>query len=63
MNKFILNNITNIGDILAIPFFALLTYYFYTKNNKTFFENILFLFSFCGLIADIFFTYLYYNKK
>ena len=61
MNKFILNNITNIGDILAIPFFALLTYYFYKKNNKTFFEKILFLFSLSGLIADIFFTYLYYS--
>jgi len=34
-------NIVHIGDIFAIPMFALLTYYFYKKPNKNDLENIL----------------------
>lgn len=47
------------GDILAIPFFFLLTLYFMYKKNKTYFEYILYVFSICGLIVDIYFTYYY----
>jgi hypothetical protein len=58
MNKLI-NKITHIGDILAIPFFALLTYYFYNIENKNVIEYILFLFSIFGLVIDTIFTYFF----
>jgi len=44
------------GDILAIPFFILLSYYFYKRKNKTNLEYLLMLFSIGGAIADIVFT-------
>ena len=50
------NQMSHIGDILAIPFFALLTLYFFNKVKKTLLEWILFAFSATGLIADILFT-------
>lgn len=58
-----LNNISNIADILAIPFFLLLSIYFYRLENKTQLEYILFLFSLSGFILDLFFTYLFLSKK
>jgi hypothetical protein len=51
------------GDILAIPFFALMCFYFYGIEKKTPIENILFFFSISGLMADLLFTYLYLYKK
>ena len=55
--------ISNIGDILAIPFFGLLVFYFYNIKNKTKLEYLLYLFSISGFILDIIFTYLFvYNK-
>lgn len=45
------------GDLAAIPFFALLVYYFLKKKNKTIIEYILLLFSISGLLFDIYFTY------
>ena len=54
-----ISNIINIGDILAIPFFALLCFYFYRIENKTPMEYILFLFSISGFIIDSIFTYFY----
>lgn len=51
-----INYFITIADILAIPFFILLSYYFYFKKNKTFIEYILFLFSLSGLIIDTYFT-------
>lgn len=51
------NNISNYGDILAIPFFGLLSIYFYNIKNKSKLEYILFLFSVAGFILDSFFTY------
>jgi hypothetical protein len=59
--KKIINETTHIGDILAIPFFGLLTYYFYVMENKTFFEWILFLFSLAGFLIDGAFTILYFT--
>lgn len=47
-----INYLTTIADILAAPFFFLLSYYFYLKKNKTIFEKILFLFALSGLIVD-----------
>jgi uncharacterized membrane protein len=61
------NIISNIGDIVAIPLFALSTFYFYNIQNKNKIEYILFLFSIGGLLADIIFTYSFLldstNKK
>jgi hypothetical protein len=61
-NKLI-NNISHYGDILAIPFFGLLTIYFYNLKNKTLLEYLLLLFSLAGFILDSFFTYLFFDKK
>lgn len=54
-----INNISHVGDILAIPFFTLLCFYFYRIENKTPLEYILLLFSVGGFLLDILFTYLY----
>jgi RsiW-degrading membrane proteinase PrsW (M82 family) len=56
------------GDILAIPGFALLIYYFWNIPEKNPFEWLLFFFVSGAFLADIFFTYLYLsfsrsNKK
>jgi hypothetical protein len=51
------------GDMLAIPMFALSFNYFYKIKNRTLTEELLMLFSFIGLMADIFFTYNYLQKK
>ena len=48
--------LNNLGDILAIPFFALSLKYFYEKKNKNILEKVLLLFSLVGLLADIAFT-------
>lgn len=54
-------NLVHYADILAIPFFLLLSIYFYNKK-RTFIENILFLFAVTGLVLDIYFTYNFLNK-
>jgi len=51
-----IGNLDHYGDILAIPFFILLSYYFYKRKNKTNLEYLLMLFSIGGAIADIVFT-------
>lgn len=59
-----INFFITIGDILAIPFFILLSYYFYLKKNKTNIEKILFLFSLAALIIDTYFSIykLYFSR-
>ena len=52
-----IDNIVHIGDMLAVPFFALLIFYFYKKKNKTIFEYILYLFSIAGFLFDLTFSY------
>ncbi len=52
-----IKNIENYGDILAIPFFIMLSYYFIVKKNKTKFEYLLMIFAIIGSIADVYFTY------
>ena len=56
-----MKSISNIGDIIAIPFFLLLFIYFYAKKNRSSIENVLLLFALGGFFADIYFTatYLY----
>jgi len=58
----IIGNLSHYGDILAIPFFALLVIYFYNIENKTVFEYILFYFSISGFILDILYTYVFLSK-
>ena len=55
-------HLSHYGDILAIPFFGLLVYYFYGIENKSPMEYVLFAFSVMGFILDIFYTYLFYKK-
>ncbi len=54
-----IKNISNYADIIAVPFFALLTYYLYNLKNKTTIEYILLLFSILGLILDTVFSYFF----
>lgn len=61
MNVRFIKNLSHYGDIIAIPFFALLTYYFYTIEHKSLFENILFLFSISGFVVDILYTFIFFS--
>jgi len=45
------------GDIIAIPLFALSTYYFAMKQKRNHIENMLLLFSAGGFLADSYWTY------
>lgn len=54
-----MKDLIHYGDILAIPFFLLLTCYFYKIKNKTNLENLLYIFAIGGLVVDIYFTYNY----
>lgn len=51
--------LSNYGDILAIPFFALLIYYLYGIENKTIIEYVLLLFAVSGFVLDTIFTFLF----
>ena len=60
-----MNNIQNLAhyaDVLAIPFFLLMIIYFYSIPQKTIIEYLLFIFSICGFILDIIFTFIYFRK-
>jgi hypothetical protein len=59
----IINNSSHYGDILAIPFFALLLYYFYMIQDKSIIEYILFYFSICGFVLDILYTYMFLSSS
>lgn len=54
-----IENFSHYGDILAIPFFALLVIYFYNIENKSTIEYILLLFSIIAFILDILYTYIF----
>ena len=57
-NNFI-KNFSHYGDILAIPFFALLVIYFYNIEDKSTIEYVLLLFSISGFILDVLYTYIF----
>ena len=64
-NNFI-KNFSHYGDILAIPFFALLVIYFYNIDDKSIIEYALLCFSISGFILDILYTYIflsYFNSS
>ncbi len=52
-------NLSNYGDILAIPFFALLTIYLYNIEDKSTILYLLLSFSISGFILDCLFTYIF----
>ena len=54
-----MKNLSHYGDIIAIPFFALLTFYFYNIQHKTQLETTLFYFSIAGFVMDIYYTYMF----
>jgi hypothetical protein len=60
---YFIKNINKYADILAIPLFALLVYYFYNIQNKTIIEYILFSFAVTGLIFDSVFTYIFFRHQ
>jgi len=55
-------DISHYGDMLAIPFFFLLTIYFYNLKKKTPQEYIFLGFCFLGFVMDILYTYLYLTQ-
>jgi len=54
-----MKDISRWGDLMAIPFFFVMSLYFADMENKTPFEWILFAFSVTGLFADIYFSFLF----
>ena len=58
-NNNIIKCLCNYGDILAIPLFALLVYYFYHIENKSTLEYILFGFAIIGFVVDTLFSYIF----
>jgi len=58
MNKFA-EKLTHIGDMVAVPFFLLLSIYFYYIEEKTPLEYLLFLFSVSCFLIDVTFSYFY----
>lgn len=59
----IINNLCHYGDILAIPFFALLVIYFYNIKDKNLLEYLLFYFSILGFLLDILYTYIFFSNS
>jgi len=59
----IINNLSHYGDILAIPFFALLAVYLYDLQKKSILEYILFGFAIAGLVLDIWYTYIFLSRN
>ena len=61
--KYLKNNISHYGDILAIPFFGLLIIYFYNITQKSAIEYILLYFSIAGFVLDILYSYIFLHSK
>lgn len=57
-----IKNLSHYGDILAIPFFALLVIYFYNIVDKSTIEYVLLLFSISGVILDSLYTYIFLSN-
>ena len=58
----IVKNLSHYGDILAIPFFALLVIYFYNIEEKSITEYVLLFFSLSGFILDILYTFIFFSR-
>ena len=59
----IIKNASQYGDILAIPFFALLVIYFYNIEHKSIIEYVFLWFSISGFILDILYTYIFLSRS
>ena len=59
----LMKSISHFGDIIAIPGFALLIFYFYNISEKTPLEWLLFVFVIGGFLADLLFTYIFLSNK
>ncbi len=55
--------INHIGDIYAVPFFILGSFYFYNLQNKNSIEYLLLFFNIAGVLIDGTFTYLFLNDS
>ena len=62
-NNININNFCHYGDVLAIPFFGLLTIYFYNIENKSLIEFVLLFFSLFGFLLDILYTYIFFTHQ
>ena len=58
-----MKQLSQIGDIIAIPFWLLLLYYFYNIENKNNLEYFLLFYVICGFVADTYFTLNFYKIK
>lgn len=54
-----MKSLPHLGDIVAIPGFALLIWYFSQIPERTDFEGLLLVFVTGAFLADVIFTYLY----
>jgi undecaprenyl pyrophosphate phosphatase UppP len=55
-------DLTNYGDIVAIPLFLIAIVYFRKKENRTLIENLLLLFMCIGLVFDTISTYFFLQR-
>ena len=53
------NKLAHYGDMIAIPYFVLLLFYFYQIENKTTFERLIIALIFIALICDVAFTFIF----
>ncbi len=49
-------NLPRLGDLIAIPLFALMVWYFWSKPSWTQTEAVLGLFAVGGFLADVYFV-------
>jgi hypothetical protein len=49
-------NLPRLGDMIAIPLFALMVWYFWSKPSWTQTETVLGLFAVGGFVADVYFV-------
>jgi hypothetical protein len=52
-----INKLSHVGDILAIPFWLLLAWYFYNIEHKNLLEYFLLFYVLGAFLCDTFFTY------
>jgi hypothetical protein len=57
-----IKNSSHYGDVLAIPCFAVLIFYFYNIENKSILEYLLLGFSISGFILDILYTFIFFSR-
>jgi len=58
-----MKNLSHYGDILAIPFFALLIVYFDNIEHKSTIEYVLLFFSISGFVLDILYTFIFLSRS